>query len=187
MKKHIITVSGFPGSGKSSSAREIARRLGYEYFSAGDLFRHMAAERGLSVMELNLAAENQREVDDKVDARIRALGKEKDSFVMDSRTAFHWIPDSFKVFLDLEPQIAADRIFSHITQEGRVSQSALSSDEVLSDTMRRVESERKRYESLYGIDFMKKDNFDLIVDTKENNLEQVIQIVIDNYQDWINP
>ena len=102
MKKHIITISGFPGSGKSSTAKGIALELGYEHFSSGDLFREMAAERNLSVEGINFAAEKSKDIDYKVDKLLESMGKEKDNLVIDSRTAFHWIPNSFKVFLDLD-------------------------------------------------------------------------------------
>jgi len=36
MKKHIITITGLPGSGKSSTADEVARTLNYTRFSGGD-------------------------------------------------------------------------------------------------------------------------------------------------------
>src|SRR3989344_1705177 len=85
MHKHIITITGFPGSGKSSTAQGVARALGYEYFSAGGLFRKMAAERGLSVEEINFAAEKQEEIDREVDRLLVELGKEKSGLVVDSR------------------------------------------------------------------------------------------------------
>ena len=114
------------------------------------------------------------------------MGKEKNDFVIDSRTAFHWIQDSFKVFLDLNPRIAAERTFAQIQKEGRKSQAGSSVEEVYENTAKRVESERKRYQNLYNIDVTDKTNFDLVVDTEINNLEEVIEIVIKAYKKWLN-
>lgn len=186
MKKHIITITGFPGSGKSSTAKGVARNLGYEHFSSGDLFRKMAAERDLSVEGINFAAEKSKEIDYQVDKFIENLGKEKNNFVIDSRTAFHWIPDSFKIFLDLDPKIAAERTFLQIQKEGRASQAGSSIEEVYGNTARRVESEKKRYQDLYQIDYMDKTNFDLVVDTKVNDLERVIGIIVSEYKKWLD-
>ncbi len=184
-KKRIITIAGFPGSGKSSTAKGVARELGYEHFSSGDLFRKMAAERNVSVEEINFAAEKQKEIDQRVDELLVKIGKEKDDLVIDSRTAFHWIPDSFKVFLDLDPDTAAERTFAHIQQEGRERQNGSSVEDVYENTQRRVRSERNRFQRLYGIDFMDRDNYDLIVDTKKNNLEEVIKMVASEYKKWL--
>jgi len=186
MKKHIITISGFPGSGKSSTAKGVALRLGYEHFSSGDMFRKMAAERGLSIEEINFTAEKQKEIDFEVDKILTEMGKEKNDFVIDSRIAFHWIPSSFKVFLDLDPRTAAERTFVQIKKEGRTSQAGASIDEVYDNTLKRIESEQKRYKNLYNIDVTDKTNFDLVVDTDIHNLEEVTDMVIAEYRKWLN-
>ncbi len=186
MKKHIITMAGYPGSGKSSTAKAVASELGYEHFSSGDLFRKMAAERGLSVEGINFAAEQQKDIDYAVDDLLQKMGREKDDFVIDSRTAFHWMPDSFKVFLDLDPRTSAERTFAHIQKEGRASQSAASVEEVRANTEKRVASEQKRYRDLYGINYLDKSNYDLVVDTGVNDLQKVTQIVLAAYKEWLN-
>lgn len=186
MKKHIITIAGLPGSGKSSTAKGVAAILCYEHFSSGDLFRKMAEERGLSVEEINFAAEKQKEIDKEVDKLLVKLGKEKDNLVIDSRTAFHWIPDSFKVFLDLDPEVAAKRTFEQIQKEGRASQAGSSIEEVREKTLKRVASEQKRYQSLYAIDVIDKSQFDLVIDTSAHNLEEVIKMITDAYQKWLS-
>src|SRR3989344_7634663 len=103
MKKHIVTIAGSLGSGKSSTAKGVAKVLGFEHFSSGDLYRKMAVDRGISIEEINFLAEKQTEIDHEVDNLLVKLGQEKENLVIDSHTAFHWIPDSFKVFLDLDP------------------------------------------------------------------------------------
>ncbi len=185
MKKRIITITGYPGSGKSSTAKGVAEKLGYGHFSSGDLFRKMALERGLSVEEINITAEKQKEIDFEVDGLLGKLGKEGNELVIDSRTAFHWIPDSFKVFLHLDPRTAAERSFKQTQEEGRVSQEGSSVEEVYKNTLKRVESERKRFEDLYNLDITDENQFDLVVDTKVNNLKEVIEIVSKAYKKWL--
>lgn len=163
----------------------MAYRLGYQHFSSGDLYRKMAEGRGLTVEELNYAAEKQRKIDLDVDELIKRIGREKVNLVMDSRMAFHWIPESFKVFLDLDPKTAAERTFAHIQKEGRTSQTASSIDEVLKKTIERRESEQKRYQRLYSADINDKTQFDILIDTGVHDLEAVIKIVIAAYQRWL--
>src|SRR3989338_9383625 len=101
------------------------------------MFGKMAAERDLSVEAINLAAEDQKELDREVDELLVKLGKEKEKLVIDSRMAFHWMPDSFKVLLRLDPKIAAERTFAHIQAEGRASQAGSSVEEVYANTLKR--------------------------------------------------
>jgi len=186
LKKHIITIAGAPGSGKSSTAKGVARGLGYEHFSSGDLFRKMAAERGLSVEEINFAAEKQRDIDRQVDEGLRQMGKTKNHLVIDSRMAFHWIPGSFKVFLDLDSAVALERTFNQLQTEGRTSQAGTTMNEVRDNTLKRVESEKKRYWNLYAVDITDKTQFDLVVDTADKSIEEVVNVVIEAYQKWLS-
>lgn len=185
MKKQIITIAGLPGSGKSSTSKGVAAALGYEHFSSGDLFRKIAAERGLSIEEINFAAEKQKEIDHQVDESLVKIGKEKEHLVIDSRMAFHWIPDSFKVFLDLDLKMGAERTLAQIQREGRTSQVGSSVEEVYENTVKRQESEQKRYANLYRIDVTDKSHFDLVIDTETHDLNGVIGIVIAAYKEWL--
>lgn len=63
----VVVVSGPPGSGKTTYARHIAERLGLEMVSAGSIFRRIARERGISVVELNLIAERDPSIDMLID------------------------------------------------------------------------------------------------------------------------
>ncbi len=184
-KKHIITIGGLPGSGKSSAATAVAKELGYAHFSSGDLFRKMAAERGLSIEQMNFTAERQKELDESVDALLRSIGEEKDNLVIDSRMAFHWIRESFKVFLRLDPVVAAGRVFAQVSAGERVSQTATSSDQVLENTLARIESEKKRYRDLYGVDFTDAAQYDLVIDTGTNDLQRVVAIIVQAYRVWL--
>lgn len=185
MKKHIITIAGAPGSGKSTTAKGVAAALGYDHFSSGDLFRKIAAERGMTIEEINFAAEKQKEIDRSVDESLVALGKERDRFVIDSRTAFHWMPESFKVFLELDLHRAVERMFAQIAKGDRVSQEASSVDQLFENTVRRIESEKKRFRDLYQIDFMDMNNYDLVVDTSAHGPEEVAKIIIEHYEHWL--
>lgn len=188
MKKHIITINGLPGSGKSSTADGVAEALSYKRFSTGDFMRNIALSMNISLNELSKIAENDEgEIDKKIDDENRKLN-EQDYFVIDSRLAFHFIPDSFKVFLDLPLEISKERIMNNLTTNNLRAQSenAKDAEEVYAQINERLESEKKRYLQFYGVDYTNKDNFDLVIDTNKNNLEQVIQIILNEYKIWLN-
>ena len=185
-KKEIITICGSLGSGKSSTAKEVAKALGFKHFSSGDFFRQVGLELGLSINEINKRAEIEPEIDIRTDEKLRQL-RNAGKMVVDSRTAFHWIPESFKVYLELPPEIAKERILNSIKENKlrEKSEQVFSEEEVFQKMKERFESEQKRYWDLYKIDNTKKDNFDLVIDTNKNNLEQVVNIVVTEYKKWI--
>lgn len=187
MKKDIITICGGLGSGKSSTAKMVAEELGFQHFSSGDFFRQVGIEMGLSVNELNKKAETDPEIDIKTDEKLRNM-RNTDKVVIDSRTAYHWIPESFKVYLSLPQEIAKDRVLNSLrnNQLRQQTEQSDTADEVYNKMQERFISEQKRYWDLYKIDNTKMNNFDLVVDTDKHNLEEVVSIVVIEYKKWRN-
>ncbi len=186
-KKFIITIAGKPGSGKSVTSKMLAARFGYQHFSSGDLFRAIGKEHGIDdVREINLAAERgELNVDELVDQRLRDIGQTEDQIVIDSRTAWHWIPQSFKVYLDLDLVTAAERILKNI-DDFRSSHEYIpdSPEEYALLLEERLASETRRYRKLYDVDPYDTRNYDLVVDTKVNSIEEVVAIIVRHFKDW---
>jgi cytidylate kinase len=176
----IITISGRPGSGKSAVASRVAAILGLKHVSAGDFMREMAAERGVSILELSRSAEEHSAIDREIDARTTRLAREGEDFVMDARLAWHFAPESVKVFLEVRPEVAARRIYDagRGTEHENVD---------IAKTLRAIESrthsEKRRYLTYYGLDYTDHDHYDLVVDTSEMTIDEVVQEIIDHLSD----
>lgn len=186
MKKEIITINGGPGSGKSSTADRVAKILNFRRFSSGDFMRNIALERNMTLNELSTKAETDNSIDKEIDNKVKNASK-IDKIVIDSRLAFHWIPNSFKVYLDLPPEISKQRILNNLKTNKLRQQSEGSNniEEVYEKINHRLESEKKRYIELYEIDHTNKNNFDLVIDTNKNNLQEVVNIIVSEYKKWI--
>jgi CMP/dCMP kinase len=176
----IITISGKPGSGKSTVAKVLAARLGLDHFSAGDFMREMAAERHQTVLELSRDAEDDPGVDLEIDQRTAHLGGERDGFVMDSRLAWYFIPHSLKVFLDVDIAEAARRIFSakRVTEVENVDV-----ETTMHSTLARQASESTRYHRYYGIDYLDPAHYDLVVDTTGLLADAVVDSIVEYLED----
>ena len=99
----VITISGMLGSGKSTVARLLADKLGYTYYSTGDAQREIARARGVTTLELNRIADTDPTIDEAIDGvfkRFNAVPNK--NFVIDSRMAFFFIPNSLKVKLNVD-------------------------------------------------------------------------------------
>lgn len=181
----IITLSGYPGSGKSSVARLVAQRLGMKRSSMGDLRRQLAQERGMTIDEWNALGETSDETDVPVDERQRTLGKQEDNFIIDGRISWYFIPHSFKVFLDVDPVEGARRIFAHAKEGARMSEKTYASaDEVRKQAMERSASDNVRYGKYYGIRWDDKSRFDLVIDTTSASPEDIAERIIEAAKAW---
>jgi CMP/dCMP kinase len=185
-KKLIITIGGKPGSGKSTASKLVAARLGYEHFSSGDLFRAIARERGVDVHQHNLAAETEHSIDHEIDERLRDIGANQDRVAIDSRMAWHWMPESFKVYLDLDLETAAKRILSSIDEKRQEHEHIPDNPaEYAARLEARLASEAGRYKRLYGVDPYDTSNYDLVVDTSNYDSEQAVDYIINQYEVWL--
>lgn len=171
----IITISGRPGSGKSAVATRVAKALGFTHTSAGDFMREMAEERGLTILELSRSAERRDDIDREIDSRTVSFGRDNDEFVIDARLGWHFIPHSVKVFLDVTTDVAAQRIYT-ADRDREVENVDL--DETKRAIESRTKSEKKRYHDYYGLDYTDHDNYDLIVDTSQLSIDEVVAQII---------
>jgi cytidylate kinase len=189
-KKHIITIAGSLGSGKSSTAKMIANILKYEHYSTGDFMRSIAESKGISLGDLSKIAETDSSIDKQLDDHNIEIGN-KNNIVLDSRLGFHFIPDSFKVFLELDSSTAAERILEDKKNNPNRNKEATGSfdtkESIIEKTTKRLLSEKKRYKELYQIeDNTSPLNFDLVINTKEIPLEKVSEKIITEYYNWLN-
>lgn len=189
-KKSIITIAGKLGSGKSSTANRIAEILGYSRASTGDFMRSIANERGITLGELNTISENDTSIDTALDNYNKEIG-EKENVILDSRLGFFFIPESFKVFLDLDPSVAAERILHDAKNNPNrhtENKEGFDTVEKIAASIRdRLQSERTRYKDMYGIaDQTAPENFDLVIDTATMPLEGVAQKIVEEYKKWKN-
>lgn len=187
-KKHIITISGKPGSGKSSTADKVAELLSYTRHSSGDMVRRVLAREGMTLEEYNERADEDHNLDDKVDEELRSLRTHND-VVVDSRLGFYWIPESFKVYLDLDLEIATARIFKDAVSNSSRSASGeggSSLPDVARQVRDRMNNEQSRFRSMYGVDPYNTRHFDLIIDTSRHDPQSVAITVFDIYREWLN-
>lgn len=183
-KKHIITIAGNAGGGKSTVAKMVAKKLGYDHYSSGDFMRQVARERGVTLEELHEMAENDSSIDHDIDARNKEVGKQ-DELVIDSRLAFHFIPQSFSVFLSVDTDTAAKRILADSKKNRQEERKAATLEDVKEKIHERMESNKKRYKELYGIDYLDTEQFDLVIDTSNTTPDEVTSRIIAGYNEWL--
>lgn len=186
-RKHIITLSGKPGSGKSSTADRIAEMLGYTRYSSGDYVRRIIHKQKITLQEFNKRAEAHPELDHDIDEHLRKL-REQDDLVIDARLGFYWIPESFKVYLDLDPDVAVARIFKDAnlnTLRSDSGEGGPSMEFVMDQVEERMRSERMRFKKLYGVNPFSVEHFDLVIDTARHSPQTVAMTIFDMYKKWL--
>jgi len=171
----IITLSGKPGSGKSTVAKLLAKKLDLDHHSLGDFMRQLAKERNVSLIELSKQAETDKSIDEEIDNKQREIGKNKNNFVIDSRLATLFIPQAtHKIFLDAQINIRAARIL----KDKREEENALDLQETIKNTQRREVSEIRRYREYYNYNPYNTSQFNILIDTSHITAEEVVEHIL---------
>ena len=176
----IITITGDLGSGKSTVSKLLQERLKYDYIYTGKIQRMIADRYNMTTMELNLFAETHPEIDEEIDSTFKALN-DSSNLIVDSRMAWFFIPQSFKVYLKTDLMVAINRISA---DSQRINESYSSREEAANQIIARKESENKRYKELYGVDCADLFKFNLVLDTSNRLPEQVADMIITEYHTW---
>jgi CMP/dCMP kinase len=158
----IITISGKPGSGKTTAAKMVAKSLGYKFFSAGDFRGQIALEKGLTIDQLNHLGKKDIWTDKIVDDELEKIGKTQDNIVVDGWLGFYFIPQSVKVFLDIDLDEAAKRIFENPRPDEEIKKDY---KEVKKMIEKRLKETAKRYKLHYNLDYFDLSPYDLVIET----------------------
>ena len=165
-----ITITGHLGSGKSTVAKILAEKLGWQYYSTGMAQRLIAQKRGVSTTELMQLAITDPSIDAEIDGVYQNPPWGRNPCVVDSRLAFHFIPYSLKVCLQVDTATAAERIFA---EKERLSEHYTNEEEALAYLQKRYALEKKHFLDLYQLDITDLTQFDLVIDTTHLNPDDV--------------
>jgi CMP/dCMP kinase len=176
----IITLTGVPGGGKSTIAKMLKENLGFPYQTMGSVRRKIAADHGMDLLEYNKKFKDDPTSDYEMDEMQRKMGQEEDNFIMDGRLSWHFIPNSFKVFLDVSLEEAARRIYQ-ASQGGERNEEPeyANEEEVQKAVLDRMNGDNERYKQFYQVDYLDRANYDLVVDTTGKTPEAITQEILE--------
>lgn len=175
-----ISLAGDLGSGKSTVAKIITERLGMEYYSTGTICRAVAARHGIDVAQMNKYMETHPELDHEIDDGLVALSNDDRPLLIDSRMAWHFVRDTFRVYLTTEMAVSALRIFN----AKRTEESFATVEETERSVKTRRASETKRYMELYGVNNHDLANYDLVLDTTYASPDEIADCMAEAYAAW---
>jgi cytidylate kinase len=129
----------------------------------------------MDALQVNLAAEDNSEIDFAVDSKIKEIDQNEPDFIIDSRLAWHFVAGAIKVYLSVSPETAASRVMGDRT---RTTETYSDLDTAMDALKRRRESESKRYRTLYGVDIDALDNYDLMIITDDAEVDDIMTLLV---------
>jgi len=181
----IITINGNIGSGKSSVAKHLAKKFHYQLLDIGHLRRKEAKRRGLTLAQFNAWSEKHPDAGDRAfDRAIVQTARRKRNIVVSSRTAFHFLPESFKVFLWVSEREGARRTLKNQKERRNEVIAGSSLASLVRQHRQRIRSDTRRYKKLYGLNIFSRRNYDLFLNTTHLPLAKVVHRVKQAFFTW---
>ena len=180
----IITITGKPCSGKGTVSKLFCKKYNFEYMCTGDMFREFAKQFGYSsVLEFQQNYKNIEEIDNLVDNRTAEIGRTRtnENIVIDSRLAWNFAPNSFKVFIDVSWEEAGKRLMS----ANRANETANSIKQASKDLETRWKVENERYKKIYNTNNLDLTNYDYVISSTDLTPEQVVEKIYKEYKKFM--
>ena len=161
-----LLLSGLSGTGSSTAAKRIASDMGLDYIYGGQIFRNLAAEQHISLEELAESLERNPEIEREVDQRLIQAAM-SDNVLVESRTIGWLFPR----------EIPALRIWltCDIAERLRRVQAREHHPRSAENLLRREGSDNRRYRNLYSIKENDFSPFDLVLDTTDLSVDEVVR------------
>ena len=166
----IITIGGLAGTGTTTTAELLSEKLDIPYISAGFVFREMAAEKGMSVLEFSEFAEGNNDIDKEIDKRQALKAKEAENLIIEGRLSAFFVDNAdLKISLVTPFDVRSKRISDRENKSVEVAKKEI---------ITREKSEALRYMEIHNIDISNMDVYDIIINTGTFNPEEVSEIII---------
>lgn len=167
-----ITIFGLAWSWTSTIWKLLSKELKHEFMSSWNIIRAWADDLWYTLYEFeDKVMKKDNSFDIKLDSLVEKYWKENNDFIFESRLAWNFIPDSFKIYLKCEEEERYRRI--HSREWWDIS-------EIINKNKKREEELIERYKNFYPeiIFPPKEEKFDFIINSTNLEKEQVIEKIL---------
>ena len=182
-KKNIISLAGDLAAGKGTVSEILIKDLNYGIYRNGEYARKLAKDMGLDITSFNAFLNEHPEIDLQIEKSASEYAKDHDNFIIDARLGWYAVPESFKVYLRVDIDVAAQRAFNDLKRKGTENFNTI--EEQKEDMQKRFNMENERYWKLYHVRKDDMSNYDLVVDTTNITPEEVADKIKAEYFKWL--
>jgi cytidylate kinase len=174
LKKRVVVISGPPGSGSTSVAKEVAKRLGFKYFVPGKLHKKLGENKKESKAALeswHTKKGSSKKFHKDLD-KLQIKKAKKGNIVICGKLSVHFLKElgDYKIWLDVPLKDRAKRT---------AKRDGINVNKAVKEIRKRQNIERKEWKRIYGFDyFYQKKIADYVIDSSELTVKQTADKII---------
>ena len=169
----IITIGGLPCTGTTTLANELSNKYNFKVINAGHIFREMAKENGMDVIEFGRYMAEHPELDKQIDKRMIEYAYTENNIILEGRL-IRW----YLLHENIVPNLSIWlKTPTHIRARRMAKRENLSHDEAFYKIAMRESGEYKRYKDNFDIDITDLSIYDLIIDTDKFSVDDILNMI----------
>ena len=176
-----ITISGRIGSGTTTLALGLSKKLGWKLLEGGVLFEKINNDLRLSELQVTSRPDH---FDLEYEAKIKKLLREQDHQIIQSHLAGFdaiGIPGVFKILVICEDEEGHDK--TDIRIDRLVNRKKISIEEAKEEVRKREEGHLEKWRRLYANNdqnwvYWNKKYYDLVINTYSHNQDETLKIAL---------
>jgi len=178
-----ISITGRLGSGKSTIANILKEKHGFPIYSTGAIQREIARRHRVSTLEMNKQMARDLSFDHEIDDTVAKISvdRENETIIFDSRMAWRFAANSFKVFVSVDPFVAAARVLGN--QRGEV-EVYTGLEDAKSKLIERSRLENERFIEIYGVDYFDYSNYNLVIDSTFETSDKLASVIFGKFLEY---
>lgn len=178
-----ITIAGKLGSGKSTISNILKSTYGFPVYSTGAVQREIAIQHNVSTLEMNKMMKQDISYDRLIDDATTKISIEKkdETIIFDSRMAWKFAVNSFKVFVTVDPLVAAARVMANPRGAVEVYTNV---EEAKLKLIERSRVENERFKDFYGVDIFDYSNYNLVIDSTCVTADELVSSIYNKYKEF---
>lgn len=185
MKRKVISISGNVAGGKSEVCNILSDMLCMQIYAASDSFRAMARNLNMDLVKFNEYIKDKPEIDYEIEKKTAEYIKDKENIILDARLGWYVVPESFKVYIKIDIDVACKRLKEFSKRRGK-EEKYDSEESARKAIIIRQELEKQRYKTQYNVDLSDESNYDLVIDSSDKELYEVADEIAKAYRKWLN-
>ena len=165
-------------------AEIFCKKYNFDRIYAGAIFKEEAKKLGLNVKELALS-QQYFDIDYKVDEYLKQVYASRldEDILIESRPAFSFMPNAFNVFIDVDNNTMATRLFN---SDRTGKESAKTLEEALNECTTRYQADCDKYKKLYNVDCDDMSNYHYVIDNTNLTPEQTADKIYEEYLKFLS-